>query len=195
MSERPHQFREFNAPRKHAILVPRVSSDRREYLPVDIVGKEMVSSDLNQVLYDAPEWCLALVASKLHRAWIGAVCGRLGEGLRYSNTLGWNTFPVPQLTDGDKEQLADCADRILAARDAHPGATIADLYDPAKMPDNLRAAHELNDETLERIYIGRRFRDDAERLEHLFARYAARKVELQEAKSASKEKKTDRSAV
>ena len=90
---------------------------------------------------------------------------------RYSNTLGWNTFPVPPLTEKQKSDLTACAEAILLAREAHFPATIADLYDPEKMPDNLRAAHDRNDEVLERIYIGRRFRNDTERLEHLFSLY------------------------
>jgi hypothetical protein len=90
----------------------------------------------------------------------------------YSNTLGWNTFPLPKLTAQNKDDLTRCAQEILLAREAHFPATIADLYDPEKMPDDLRRAHEANDEVLERIYIGRRFRNDTERLEKLFDLYA-----------------------
>lgn len=89
----------------------------------------------------------------------------------YSNTLGWNTFPAPKLTEKNKEDLIRCAEEILLAREAHFPKTIADLYDPEKMPDNLRYAHERNDEVLERIYIGRRFKNDTERLEKLFDLY------------------------
>jgi hypothetical protein len=89
----------------------------------------------------------------------------------YTNTLGWNTFPVPTLTDKNKSDLTRCAENILLAREAHFPATIADLYDPEKMPADLREAHERNDEILERIYIGRRFRNDTERLEKLFDLY------------------------
>ena len=90
---------------------------------------------------------------------------------RYSNTLGWNTFPVPKLTKKNKEDLTRCAEDILLAREAHFPATIADLYDPKNMPENLRHAHDRNDEVLERIYIGRRFKNDTERLEKLFDLY------------------------
>jgi hypothetical protein len=90
---------------------------------------------------------------------------------RYSNTLGWNTFPVPALTDQNKADLTRCAEDILLTREAHFPATIADLYDPDTMPTDLRTAHERNDETLERIYIGRRFKNDTERLEKLFEMY------------------------
>ena len=90
----------------------------------------------------------------------------------YTSTLGWNTFPVPALTEKNRVDLTTCAENILLAREAHFPATIAELYDPEQMPDNLRAAHERNDEVLERIYIGRRFRNDTERLERLFNMYS-----------------------
>jgi hypothetical protein len=103
--------------------------------------------------------------------WIATVCGKLETRFRYSNTLGWNTFPVPTLTEKNKADLTACAEEILLAREAHFPATIADLYDPEKMPENLRAAHDRNDETIKRIYIGRRFKNDTERLEKLFEMY------------------------
>jgi len=114
---------------------------------------------------------LAIISSRLHLAWIAAVCGKLKADFRYSKTLGWNTFPVPPLTEGQKRDLTRCAEDILLAREAHFPATIADLYDPERMPQDLRAAHDANDETLERIYMGRRFRNDTERLEKLFEMY------------------------
>jgi len=143
-------------------------------------------------LYDAPLWNMALIASRLHWVWIGTVCVRMRTDFSYSNTLGWNTFPVPTLTEKNKTDLTRCAEDILLAREAHFPATIADLYDPEKMPADLRAAHERNDETLERIYIGRRFRNDTERLEKLFELYTkmtapkARLAAKSEAQSAAK---------
>src|SRR5690606_33770212 len=107
-----------------------------------------------------------------HLVWIGTVCVRLGVSFSYSNTLGWNTFPIPYLTEKNKSDLTQCADEILIARERHFPATIADLYDSEKMPEDLKQAHERNDEVLERIYIGRRFRNDTERLEKLFELYA-----------------------
>ena len=112
-----------------------------------------------------------MVASRIHLVWIAAVCGKLETRYRYSTTLGWNTFPVPPLTEKNKVDLTRCAEDILLVREAHFPATIAELYDPEAMPADLRAAHERNDETLERIYIGRRFRNDTERLEKLFELY------------------------
>jgi hypothetical protein len=103
--------------------------------------------------------------------WITTVCGKMKTDFRYSNTLGWNTFPVPTLTDGNKADLIGCAKDILLSREAHFPATIAELYGSGTMPADLREAHERNDEALEHIYIGRRFRDDTERLEKLFELY------------------------
>jgi hypothetical protein len=130
-----------------------------------------VVSDNAFALYDAPLWNLALIASRLHQVWIATVCGKMKTDFRYSNTLGWNTFPVPTLTAQNKADLTECAENILLAREAHFPATIAELYNPEKMPENLRHAHERNDEVLERIYLGRRFRNDTERLEKLFELY------------------------
>jgi len=114
---------------------------------------------------------MALIASRLHWVWIATVCVRLRTDFSYSNTLGWNTFPVPTLTEKNKDDLTRCAENILLAREHYFPATIADLYDAGKMPDDLRAAHERNDEVVERMYIGRRFKNDTERLEKLFDLY------------------------
>jgi hypothetical protein len=178
LADRPHQFREHYAPTRHAFLVPGVSSERRRYLPIDRVGADTIASNLNFALYDAPDWCMALIASRLHIVWIGTVCGRLESRFRYSNTLGWNTFPVPKFTEDQLAALTKSAMAILRCRLMHHPKTIADLYDPDEMPDDLRAAHKANDDLLESMYIGRAFRNDTERLEHLFKLYAARVKKL-----------------
>ncbi|WP_375306202.1 DNA methyltransferase [Bradyrhizobium sp. A11] len=157
--------------KKWTIGVARVSSERRSFLPADLLDSNAIISDLLFGIYDAPLWNLSLITSRLHLAWIATVCGKLKTDFRYSNALGWNTFPVPTLTDKNKADLTRCAEDILLAREAQFPATIAELYDPDKMPTDLREAHERNDETLERIYIGRRFRNDTERLEKLFELY------------------------
>ncbi|CUH39952.1 Type I restriction-modification system methyltransferase subunit [Jannaschia seosinensis] len=169
----PHRFRQIQGTaERHALVVARVSSENREYLPVDLVDQDTIIGDRNFAIYDAPIWSLALIASRIHLTWIATVCVRMRTDFSYSNTLGWNTFPVPKLTETDKINLTRCAEDILLAREAHFPATIAELYDPEKMPADLRAAHDRNDETLERIYIGRRFRNDTERLEKLFDMYS-----------------------
>ena len=171
-ASQPHRFVQIaGSTKKTAIVVPRVSSENRPYLPVDLLTSRYVIGDRNFALYDAPIWNMAVIASRLHWVWIGTVCVRMRTDFSYSNTLGWNTFPIPVLTEQNKADLTACAEAILLAREAHFPATIADLYDPEKMPENLRMAHERNDEVLERIYIGRRFKNDTERLEKLFDMY------------------------
>ncbi|WP_298218408.1 DNA methyltransferase, partial [Halothiobacillus sp.] len=171
-ADRPHRFKQIQGRGlTSSIVVPKVSSESREYLPVGLLTAHSVVSDNAFALYDAPLWNMALIASRLHLVWITTVCGKMKTDFRYSNTLGWNTFPVPLLTEQNKIDLTRCAEDILLAREAHFPATIADLYEPEKMPENLRHAHERNDEVLERIYIGRRFKNDTERLEKLFDLY------------------------
>jgi hypothetical protein len=171
-AEWPHKFEEVKQTGAEVVtIVPKVSSETREYLPVGLLPSESIITDLAFALYDAPLWNMALIASRLHLVWIATVCGQLETRIRYSNTLGWNTFPVPTLTEKNKADLTRCAEDILLARETHFPATIADLYDPEKMPADLREAHDRNDEMLERIYIGRRFRNDTERLEKLFELY------------------------
>jgi hypothetical protein len=171
-SSRPHRF-VYLAGESHTttVAVGGVSSERRRYLPVDMFHPRTIVSNLAFAIYDGVAWNVALIASRLHMIWIAAVCGKMKTDFRYSNTLGWNTFPVPTLTEKNKTDLTRCAEDILLAREAHFPATIGDLYDPDTTPEGLRHAHERNDEVLERIYIGRRFKNDTERLEKLFDLY------------------------
>ena len=168
----PHKFAELRqVGSETVIIVPSVSSETRQIIPCGYSERGTIVSNLAFALYDAPLWNMALIASRIHLVWIATVCGKLETRYRYSNTLGWNTFPIPKLTKKNKVDLTRCAEDILLAREAHFPATIADLYKPDVMPENLRAAHDRNDEVLERIYIGRRFRNDTERLEKLFELY------------------------
>lgn len=171
IAERSHQFQRMYFGEETTIVVPIHTSETREYLPVGVISADSVVTNAVCALYDAPLWNMALIASRLHLVWIATVCGKLETRYRYSNTLGWNTFPVPTLTEKNKADLTRCAEDILLAREHHFPATIADLYNPENMPADLRAAHDRNDEVLERIYIGRRFKNDTERLEKLFDLY------------------------
>ncbi|MBI1392922.1 MAG: lactate dehydrogenase [Alphaproteobacteria bacterium] len=171
----PHKFRQIQGIcRENCIVVPRVSSENRDILPADFFDRNAIVGDRNFALCDAPLWNLAIITSRLHWNWIGAVCVRMRTDFSYSNTLGWNNFPIPKLTEKNKEDLTRCAEDILLAREHYFPATIADMYDPERMDEEfplVRAAHERNDEVLERIYIGRRFKNDTERLEKLFELY------------------------
>jgi hypothetical protein len=182
----PNKYYFHLAPAKgHTLVVPRVTSENRDYLPVGFLGSSVLISDRNYGLVDAPSWVLSLIASRLHWVWIGTVCVRMRTDFSYSNTLGWNTFPIPVLTEKNKNDLTRCAEDILIAREESFPATIADLYDPETMPANLLEAHERNDEVLERIYIGRRFRNDTERLEKLFELYTKMTSKLSPTKGKS----------
>lgn len=187
LAKTPYRFRDQFVAKKHVIAIPRVSSENRPFLPTGLLEKDSILQDAAIAMYDAPLWNMALIASRLHLVWIATVCGKLKTDFRYSNTLGWNTFPVPTLTEKNKADLTRCAEDILLAREVHFPATIADLYDPDAMPENLRHAHERNDEVLERIYIGRRFKNDTERLEKLFELYT-KMTEAQKKPAAKKAK-------
>jgi hypothetical protein len=171
MANRPHQFREMYSGHDTALIVPIRSSENRKYLPADLFPFENIATNLAYAIYDGPLYNLSIIVSRLHLVWISAVCGKLETRFSYSNKMGWHTFPFPQITGKNRSDLTLCAKDILLAREAHFPKNIADLYDPDNMPDNLREAHERNDDVLERIYIGRRFKNDTERLEKLFDLY------------------------
>ena len=173
MAKRSHQMREMRSANTHTIVMPRTSSESRHYLPAGLLEASKIISSEAFALFDAPLWQLAVLTSRMHLIWIATVCGQLETRYRYSNVLGWNTFPMPMLTAQNKMDLNECAQRILLARETCFPATIAELYESGKTPEQLQAAHESNDETFERAYIGRRFRNDSERLEKLFELYAA----------------------
>lgn len=171
LSPFPHRFAETQDSKNHIIALQNVSSENKRIRTPVIWPSEYMISNLCFGLYDGNVWELAIISSKIHHCWIEALCGKLKTDFRYSNTLGWNTFPVPKLTTRNKEELTRTAENILLAREAHFPATIADLYKPDAMPENLRAAHNENDRILEEIYIGRKFKNDTERLEKLFEMY------------------------
>ena len=171
----PHRFderKELDPNRK--FVIPIRSSGRRYYIPMGIRNGDAVIANTCFELRDRAAWPFALLCSRLHVTWIDTICAKMREDYSYTNTLGWNTFPVPTLTEKNKGDLTRCAEDILLAREHYFPATIADMYDPDRMDEEfplVREAHERNDEVLERIYIGRRFKNDTERLEKLFELY------------------------
>lgn len=189
---RPHQFRYRNTPTRFGIIVPQVSSESREYIPSGVFDNSLVVTHKAHAIFDPTLQDFSIFNSRLHFIWARALSGRLGNGLSYSSNLSWNTFPVPALTEKNKLDLTRCSEGILLAREHHFPATIADLYDPDNMPEDLRAAHEHNDEVLERIYIGRRFKNDTERLEKLFDLYT--KMTAAAAPAKAKKRKAGASA-
>lgn len=176
-SDRTHKFVESRRKGKHDILViPIVSSERREYLPAGYVPDASIVSNKCFAMYNVPKWCFSLIVSKLHRSWVEVTSGRLKTDISYSNIICWNNFPIPELTDAQKFELNDCAEKILLARDYYFEHTIAELYDPDNMADRfprLLKEHQKNDDIIETIYSGSApFLTEAQRLDHLFNRYA-----------------------
>lgn len=183
----PHRFGEVRSiGDHHTIVVPITFSEGREYLTASIFPGGTIVSVTAFALHDTPLWNLAVLSSRIFLTWVATIGGKLETRYRFTNTVVWNTFPVPTLTEQNKTDLIDSASAILLAREAHFPLTIADLYQPEKMPENLRQAHAKNDEVIERIYIGRRFRNDTERLEKLFELYTKMTVNATGSKKGKK---------
>lgn len=154
-----------------SIVIPKNTVEGLPFITPDFVDAMTVTTDLAFVAYTSDLWVLALLSSTIHRVWAEAISGGLGSGVRYSSEITYNSFPVPTLTSKNKKDLDYSAENILLARESYFPSSIADLYKLEGLPDRLREAHEYNDEVVERIYIGRRFKNDTERLEKLFKMY------------------------
>lgn len=172
----PHRFEYARHQDVESLVIPVVSAERRQYLQIGLLGPLEIASNALYVVYAPPKYLLALLSSRLHRIWTQTVGGKLEDRLRYSNGLVYNTFPIPTLSEEQKQILGEHAKSILRARAKHPGKTIAWLYNPETMPSNLLEAHRESDEYIETCLYGRNFRDDTQRLEHLFSLYGAMKA-------------------
>ncbi len=156
-----------------AIIIPRHTSDNRFYMPIGFLEKDTVIADSSFAIYNAPLWLFAILTSRMHMTWMRAVAGRLKTDYRYSNTLVYNTFPFPKLSDAQKKALESTATSIIDTREEHYDMTMAQLYDPDKMPDDLKAAHEANDLLVDRLFRKTGFDSDEDRLAELFRLYEA----------------------
>ena len=194
-ADRPHRFLQRpGAAISHTIMVPRPASKDRDYLPVDVKDETNIISSEAFGIFDGALWQAAVLSSRLHRLWLETVGGRLKEDPRYSNTLVWNTFPLPPLSDRRKNELEEHWWEIdLARKEAGFGRSLGDLYAPKTMPRALRRAHEELDETMETIFGSRRYRSDADRIEHMLQLYermiAEEAKSIEGAKAAKKMKK------
>ena len=176
-SRQPHRFVQIQGvAKKYSIIIPRHSSERRDYLPIGIADANTIVADSAFALYDAPLWCAAILLSKMHLSWVASVCGKLKNDYRYSNTIGWNTFPLPKLTDKNISDLTDSAFSIFSIRESFFPMTIADLYERGNIPSALIEAHDRNDEIVDRIFAGKIMRSPTERLKCLLAMYKGMKV-------------------
>ncbi len=173
-AHRPHQFCLINEAKAAALVIPRHFSERRPYLQVGFVNADYIINNSAYAIFDAETHVMSILSSKLHFVWMDMLAGRIKSDFRYSTGVVYNTFPLPDLSSDQKENLEEHALDILRIREPYiaDGKTIAWLYNPETMPAALLKAHRDLDVYLESIYIGRLFRDDAERLEHLFKLYA-----------------------
>ena len=171
-SEVPHKFVEIRYLKSEStIIVPNVSSERRTYVPIGFLDSDTIIANSASAVYDSEPWVFSLITSRIHMAWMRVVAGRLKTDYRYSSALVYNTFPFPNISKSQKEELNQQVFNILSEREKHPEKTLAHLYDPDKMPDGLREAHHQNDLAIERCYRSKPFENDEERLEYLFKLY------------------------
>lgn len=171
LAQRPYQFRDIKEPKATQIIVPSVSSERREYVPIGFLNTDSVISNSAQAIYDAEPWLLSVLTSKIHMIWLHNIGGKLKSDYRYAKDIVYNTFPFPPISNERKEELTQCTFRILEEREKHSEKTLAELYDPDKMPEGLKEVHRLNDEAVEHCYRSTPFKRDEERLEYLFKLY------------------------
>ncbi|MEI8128723.1 MAG: type IIL restriction-modification enzyme MmeI, partial [bacterium] len=153
------------------IIVPRVSSERREYIPMGFLDKKTIIVDSAQAVYDAESWVFGVLTSRMHMTWVRAVAGRLKTDYRYSAEICYNTFPFPNINENQKKKIEMHVDEILMEREKHSEKTMAELYDPDKMPEGLRRAHHDLDIAIELCYRQQPFDSDEKRLEYLFKMY------------------------
>lgn len=167
----PYQFRFPKRAKDHFIIIPIVTSEKREYLPIGILDQNTITTNASYGIYDTSLWILGIIDSKIHMLWVKSVCGRLETRLRYSSSICYNTFPFPSIPDTKKSEIEEAATNVLLARANYPEKTLADLYDPDKMPEDLREAHEELDRIVESCYPDAPFANDEARLECLFRLY------------------------
>lgn len=172
LAERPHQFRDLNNPDNY-ILVPSVSSERRTYVPLGFFNADVISTNLNYIIPNGTMYEFGILSSLLHNDWMRLVAGRLESRYRYSSSVVYNPFPWPEVTDAQRQEIERLAEEVLLTRAEFPGCTLAELYDPDKMPAPLLAAHQTLDRAVDRLYRDRPFKDAADRLSCLLARYEA----------------------
>lgn len=172
LASAPYKFGEIRYKKSDAIVVPSVSSERREYIPLGFfIDSDVVVSNRSYVVYDACPWIFSILNSKMFNIWNSIVCAKLGTSFAFSSQLGYNIFPIPLLDSVQKEQLNESAMMILMARENHTEMTLAQMYDPDKMPEDLREAHNKNNLLIDKLYQPKAFLNDEERLSKLFAMY------------------------
>jgi hypothetical protein len=171
LAKYPHRFAEVRHQDFTAIIIPEVSSERREYIPIGFVDSDTIITNLAFAVYNPETWIMGVVSSKMHMAWMRQVCGRLEGRYRYSSVLCYNTFPFPLISQKKQDNITTHVFDVLSEREKYPEKTLAELYEPNEMPDGLREAHRQLDIAVEQCYRIKPFTSDEERLEYLFKLY------------------------
>ena len=151
MAETPMLFRETLNPDSF-VVVPRVTSENRRYIPMGFMGAEAIISDATLIIPNATLYHFGILTSNVHMAWTRAVCGRLKSDYRYSKDIVYNNFPWPNSTDNQQQEISNLAQNILDARAKYPTSSLADLYDPLTMPPDLLKAHRNLDTAVMKLY-------------------------------------------
>lgn len=171
-ASRPTRFLLENMPEGDSVLIPKVSSERRDYIPMGLIGPDTLVSDLVFLIPNATLYHFGILTSRMHMAWVRAVCGRLESRYRYSKDIVYNNFPWPEdVTEMQTAAIERLAQAVLGAREEFPDSTLAELYDPLTMPPALVKAHTSLDRAVDRLYQKAPFEADTERVALLFKRY------------------------
>ncbi len=171
LADTPTRFHVTVVPNRPFLVIPEVSSERRDYVPIGWLQPPVIPSNLVRVMLDANLWHFGVLTSAMHMAWLRQIGGRLESRYRYSIGIVYNTFPWPEANKVQIGRIRDLAQAVLDARAEFPGALLADLYDIDSMPPKLRKAHRILDEAVDKLYRAARFLGDTDRVEHLFGLY------------------------
>lgn len=171
-AKHPHLFRQIAQPNSGSyILVPIHSSENRAYVPIGFFNHDIICTNANQMIPNGTLFDFGLLTSMAHNDWMRLVAGRLKSDYRYSTTVVYNTFPFPEVNDKQKQHIEQLAEEVLLARASNVGMTLAELYDPDKMPNDLKQAHANLDDAVDKLYRSQGFANTEERLAHLLSRY------------------------
>jgi hypothetical protein len=172
IADHPTRFHVENMPQTPFLLIPRVSSEVRRFIPIGFMSPSIIASDATITIPDATLYHFGILTSTMHMAWVRQVAGRLKSDYRYSAKLVYNNFPWPQeVTDARRKAVEDAAQAVLDARAKYPNSTLADLYDPLTMPADLAKAHARLDKAVDRCYRAQTFSSERQRVEYLFQLY------------------------
>lgn len=168
LAQIPHLFAQITQPKDtDFILIPRHSSENRDYIPIGYFNKNNIAHDSCLIIANAPIYLFSILNSRMHMVWVEAIAGRIKTDIRYSKDMVYNNFPIPKLNEKNKDDLIDAGIQILSIREKYPEKTLAQMYKPAEMPEDLKSAHQELDNIVESIYYQKGFESDIERFQFL----------------------------